>query len=352
MGFEGDTGAGPRSVLDALVRFGGPPERYWPVDGKHPLRGFRNLTAAILAAVASITQSTCSGAESGSYTTEPQCNGIFRLTEDTTATRAAFVPNSGYPMFIAAADDTTFLFGANVDTPRVTFARSGTSYALETNERFGLAFAAGVFLVFHGRTISRVDESTGITPLLLLPPENVVVAVAAFDSMVFVESYAESSTVIRRYDGLNALIAGRRSRVLTLAAPSRMTTTRTGGVIAVPVRAPEAVVVTDTALRPSTPKELSTELLASMWSEASLPIAQSVVDVGCSRALLTITDLDSESRWLIELDAATGRDVDWARLSTPQGWVQRIPHSNLLLAVNGTLEPPGLVLYRWHWEQE
>ena len=30
MQVEGDTGANPRSVLDALVRFGAPPERYWP----------------------------------------------------------------------------------------------------------------------------------------------------------------------------------------------------------------------------------------------------------------------------------------------------------------------------------
>ncbi len=32
MQLEDDTGANPRSVLDALVRFGAPPERYWPHD--------------------------------------------------------------------------------------------------------------------------------------------------------------------------------------------------------------------------------------------------------------------------------------------------------------------------------
>ena len=32
MQLEGDTGANPRSVLDALARFGAPPERYWPQD--------------------------------------------------------------------------------------------------------------------------------------------------------------------------------------------------------------------------------------------------------------------------------------------------------------------------------
>ena len=32
MQVEGDTGANPRSVLDALVRFGAPPERFWPAD--------------------------------------------------------------------------------------------------------------------------------------------------------------------------------------------------------------------------------------------------------------------------------------------------------------------------------